>query len=239
MVLLQNRLQNVNFWSGIEYRTNLNECFKILQLGCLLWKARFISYTVAGQVFYDLTSLPGTLDANSNPLILMPLRVAFNQSPLDFTSLGDIDNGLPSWQVKTTDSPGAPKTPQMWGTNGLNVMFLWPADAAGNGSLQIDAAVRAPWFATDGSDDAKTVNIESGMVGPMLDYCEHIAQIKRGTQRVQATMPKLKSFMGLISKQNSMFAASSIFKSDYAIQQDRRARSAADFSGQPLPARYR
>lgn len=232
-------MQNSYFWSGIEYRSNLNEMFKVFQMGTLFWKSRFISPTITGLVFYDLTSLPGTLDANNNPLILMPLRVAFNGSPLDFCQLSDLDNGIVKWQSQNTASPGAPKTPQIWGTNGLNYLYLWPADAAGNGALQIDAAVRAPQFATDGTDDAKTVNIESGMVGPMLDYCQHIAQIKRGTQQLQATMPKLKNFMRLIAATNSMFAASAIFKDTYALQAERKARSAADFSGQASPARYR
>src|ERR1039458_4979007 len=85
--LLQNRLQNVNFWSGAEYRTFLNEAFSLLQVITLTWKSRFVCTTIPGLVFYDLTSLAGTLDANGNPLILMPLRVAFNSVPLDFSTI--------------------------------------------------------------------------------------------------------------------------------------------------------
>jgi hypothetical protein len=239
VTLLQNRIQNLGFYSGIQYREIINGGFASLQIGSLYWKARFNAQTIAGRVFYDLTTLPGTLDANGNPQILMPLRVAFNRAPLDFCNIADMDNGLMNWQIQTTATSGAPSAPQLWGTLGLAYLYLWPADAVGGGSLQIDAAVRAPQFATDGSDDAKKVNIESGMIGPLLDYCQHIAQIPRGAEQVAATMAKLKSFMRLIGQTNSMFAASSLYKESYVQQSDRKSRMRGDLTGMVTPSTYR
>ena len=239
VTLLQNRLQNTGFWTGIEYRQNLDEALKLLQVTSLYWRSRFAATTIAGLVFYDLTSLPGTLDANGNPQILMPLRVAFNSNPLSFSSIGDIDNGIVGWQQQTTASPGAPDEPQIWGTLGLGYMFLWPSDAVGNNSIQIDAAVRAPWYALDGSDDAKFVNIDSAMISSLLDYAQHVCQQKRQNQMLFSTNSKFKGFMRTISQQNSLFLASSIFKDNFALQQDRKNRTAGDFSGKPVSPRYR
>ena len=238
--LLRARLQNSLFYTDIEIAEFLNECFSLLQIGSLYWKSRFQAQSVAGLVFYDLSSLAGTLDDNGNPQILMPLRVAFNQSPLDFCAISDLDNGgISNWQTQTTATAGAPDVPQLWGTVGLNFLYLWPSDAVGGNDIQLDCAVRAPHFATDGSDDALKVNIESGMIPAMLDYCQHIAQIKRGAGQIAATMPKLKSFFRLIAQTNSMFAASSIFKESYALQTERKARTRGDITGVPTPARFR
>ena len=106
-------------------------------------------------------------------------------------------------------------------------------------SLAIDAAVRAPQYALDGSEDAEFVDIDSAMISQLLDYAQHVCQQKRGNQMLFATMPKLKSFMRAISTTNSLFLASSIFKTDYALQSDRKNRLAGDFSGRATPARYR
>jgi len=239
VTLLQGRMQNSAFWSGVEYRQIINESLSLLQICTLYFKSRFVSQTVAGLVFYDLTSMPGTLDLNGNPLILMPLRVAFNGAPLDFSAISDTDSAILGWQIQQTTTPGAPTTPQFWGTLGLGYLYLWPADAVGGNSLLIDAAVRAPAYATNGSDDGKYVNIDSGMVTGILDYCQHVCQQKRGTQQLQSTMAKLKAFMRLLGKQNSLFEASAIFKASYALQQDRKNRTASDFSGKPTVARYR
>ena len=238
--LFYNRVQNNLFWSSAEAHGFINEALRVLQVGSLYFRDRFDVTTVAGQVFYDLTSTPGTLDSNNNPLILMPIRGAFNGAPLDFSPVDSLDNsGISNWQCALTTTKGQPTTPQLWGTIGLGYLFTWPTDAVGNNALLIDAAVRAPQFATDGSQDTQTVNIDSSMVGPLLDYCQHIAQIKRGTAMVQSTMPKLKSFLRLVAQQNSMFAASSLFKATYADQTDRKKRFAGDMSGKATPARYR
>ena len=144
IVLLKNRLQNISFWTDIEYRTNLNEALSLLQISSLTWRARFAVTTIAGLVFYDLTSLPGTLDADGNPQILMPLRVAFNSNPLSFSSIGDTDSAIIGWQAQTTTTADAPDEPQFWGTLGLNYLYIWPADAVGNNCFARNTSV---WMA--------------------------------------------------------------------------------------------
>jgi len=240
--MLLSRLQNSPYWSAVELRENINEAIRIYQLGALRWKQRFIVQTIAGQCFYDTTTLPGTLDANDNPLILMPIRIAFNSEPLFFSTLDDMDSaGIGNWQIQTTAMVGAPDVPQLWGNVGLNLFFIYPADSAGGGSLQIDAATQAPIFATDGSGDGAFLNLDSGEVSTLLDYAQHISQIKRGGGKVQATMPKLKAFMRAVALQNSFFAASALFKKSYSDQHDRttRPRLAGEQSGVPTAPRYR
>jgi hypothetical protein len=240
--MLQSRLQGSPYWDLVELRTNINEAIRLYQLGTLRWKQRFQAQSVLGQVFYDLTTLPGTLNAANQPCILIPLRISFNSNPLFFSTLDDMDNsGIESWQIQSTAEAGAPDVPQLWGLVGLNYAFLYPADSVGGNALQIDAAIQAPLFATDGSGDDAFLNLDSGEVSTLLDYAQHVSQFKRGSGRVQATMPKLKSFMKAISLQNSFFAASAIFKKNYADQKDRstRPRLASDQSGVPATPRYR
>jgi hypothetical protein len=241
VTLLQNRIQNTAFYGAVEIREIINEAIRLWQIGSLYWKARMVAATTAGLVFYDLTTLNGTLDANNKPRILMPLRVAFNTKPLDFCAINDMDAGIPLWQIQTTATPGAPTTPQLWGTLGLNYLYIWPADAAGGNALQIDAAVRAPVFLTDGSQDANKIDIDSAAISQLLDYAQHVCNIKRGAAMLRATMPKLRSFMKAVATQNSLFAASSIYKSTYGEQSDRRTRPRllGDLTGSPTPARYR
>jgi hypothetical protein len=238
--LLQARLQNSPFYSLIELREYINEAISNYQVATLKWKGRFSALTTAGQVFYDLTSLAGTLDKNGNPQILMPLRVAFNGEPLDFCAIDDMDNGgLPSWQAQTTASPGAPNIPELWGTIGLNMAFIWPADAQGSQSLLIDAAVRAPVFAIDGSQDANTIDLDSGAISQLLDMAQHLSQYKRGTAMVKATLPKLKAFMKVISTENAFLAAQGEFRQAVAEQTDKKKRRVSEMSNVLTPARYR
>ena len=241
VTLLLGRIQNSAFYGAVELRENINEAIKIFQIASCYWKARMVATTAAGRVFYDLTTLNGTLDGDGNPRILMPLRVAFNTAPLDFCAINDMDAGIPHWQIQTTATAGAPSTPQLWGTVGLDYLYIWPTDAVGENALQIDSAVRAPVFATDGSEDANKIDLDSSAISQLLDYAQHVCQIKRGTQMVQVTVPKLRSFMRAVAAQNSLFTASSIFKKSYAEQSDRRTRPrlAGDLAGVPTAARFR
>lgn len=241
VTLLLGRLQNSAFYGAVELRENINEAIRVWQVGSLYWKARMVAATSAGRVFYDLTTLNGTLDSNNRPRILMPLRVAFNTKPLDFCAINDMDAGIPKWQIHTTATPGAPSTPQLWGTEGLNYLYIWPADAVGQNALQIDAAVRAPVFLTNGSQDANKIDLDSAAISQLLDYAQHVCNIPRGAAMLRATMPKLRSFMRAIGMQNSLFAASSIFKASYSEQSNRRTRPRllGDLTGRPTPARVR
>jgi len=230
--MLQSRLQNSPYWSLVGLRENINEAIRLYQLGTLRWKQRYQASSVAGQVFYDLSALTV---APASPAMLLPLRISFNGTPLFFSTLCDLDNsGYQSWQIQTTATVGSPDFPQLWGLEGLNYLFLYPADAAGDGSLQIDAATMAPLFPTDGSGDGQFLNLDSGEVSTLLDYAQHVSMIKRGAGRVQATMAKLKAFMKAVALSNSFFAASAIFKKSYSDQKDRTTRPRlADMAGSP------
>jgi hypothetical protein len=241
MSLLRGRLQNTRFWTDREIRGLLNEALKVFQVATLYWKTRLVLPTISGQVWYSLPDQPACQDAAGFLGFLMPIRVAYNSTPLEFCALTDLDNGLQDWQIQLAGVKGAPKRPQMWGLCGLNYLFLWPADPVGNQALQIDAAAHAPSFRHNGADDGEFCDIESGAVSQLLDYAQHVAQLKRGAGVLQSTMPQLQSFMRAVTLTNSLFRASSAWASNYAEQSDRRTRPrrVGDLTGRPTPARYR
>jgi hypothetical protein len=237
--LLQGRLRNAQFWTLVELRTNLNEAISILQCGTLNWKERFRYTTQAGQMFVDLTAIPD--DHGVTGRILMPLRVTFNGTPLDFATLTDMDEGVPYWQLQATGQKGVANRVQLWGNVGLSYMFIWPSDGQGGNGLGLDCAVRAPVFPTDGSGDKQFLNLDSSAVQALLGEAEFICAFKRGIGEVQRTMPKHVNFMRMIAETNAFFKASSVYKDQYAEQTDRKSRPrlVPDFTGSPTASRYR
>jgi hypothetical protein len=237
--LLRGRLRNSYFWTDSELTVNLNECFSIFQVGTLNWKERFRLTTEGGRMFYDITAVPD--DAGVPGRILMPLRVTFNDVPLDFATIADMDEGIPYWQTQATGQSGVASRVQLWGNVGLNFLFIWPSDGQGGNGLGLDCAVRAPQFATDGSQDNNFVNLDSSAIQSLLGEAEFICSFKRGIGEVRRTMPKHVNFMRLLAESNSLFRASNLYAEQYGQQTDRKAnpRLASDFSGKPTPAKYR
>ena len=214
-----NRIQNSNFWADAEVDDAINEAIRIWQLRVGFWKQRFVITTTANRCIYDTGSIP-QLQTGGVTQVLMPLRIAFNSLPMDPTSIFDMDNGFPNWQVETTATDGVPSRPSIWGPIGCNKFFIWPADADGNGSLQMDALVRAPVLTNDGD----YINIDASEITVFLDYVNHVLMFKRGGAPFQSTMPKLQSFMAAVGMRNAHLKAAGIFRAHYGEDSSRRQR---------------
>jgi hypothetical protein len=203
-LLVRNRVQNRLFYSDAEITDILNESLRIMQAATGYWKERVVATTVANRVIYDTTAIKDSKGLS----ILMPLRMSFQLQPMDPTSVFDMDNGMPGWQAQTTATPGMPTTPQLWGPKGLNLFFIWPADAVGNGGLQIDALVQAPALV----NDADFLNLDTAAIPPILDYCQHVMSFKRGGAVFRSNAQKLTSFMRFLAQRNSHLRASAEFR---------------------------
>lgn len=235
--LLRDRLQNVPFFADQELNDRINGGIRLFQLGTNTWKQRFVFTTVARRVFYDLTTQPELLDKNKTPLVLMPLRATFNGQPMNYAGMFDLDNSsMSDWQTETmtvtpTDVPG------MWGMVGVNYFFIVPADLTGGGSIEIDAAIRAPVL----NGDTDFLNLDSSLVPRLLDYAQFVASWKRGAAIMGSLNPKLNQFWGAVTQANSMLRAQAVFKMFYGDQADRRRRprTTKEMTGQPAAVGFR
>jgi hypothetical protein len=230
--LLSARVDNQLFWSAGEQTCALNEALSIMQLATGRWRQRFIATTVANRVFYDISTLL-QLQSSGICQVLQPIRVTFNQSPpMGWTSFADVDLAYPGWQVQTTATPGAPAEPTMCGPAGLSLMWIWPADAAGNNALSLDVITNAPQLVNPGD----YINLDATEITEVLNYSEHRLSFKRGGVFFQRTMPLYQSFVRMLVERNSYLANISIFRqvigADFARNYSPRRKS--ERSGVPM-----
>lgn len=231
--LLRARLDNdAGFWADSELTQALNESLSVFQLATGRWRQRYIVTSVANRVFYSIPDLP-QLQSGGLCQVIAPIRVSFNSGqPLGWTNFADLDLAYPGWQTQTTTTAGAPTTPQMCGMIGTNIFFMWPADAAGNNSLQMDVLTNAPQLV----DDADFVNLDATETVGLLDYSEHRIAMKRGGIFFARTLPLLKSFYQLLADRNSYLLNLAIFRqavgADYARNYSPRRQS--ERSGRPV-----
>jgi hypothetical protein len=206
--LEQARCDNPKFWSQEEYTQSFNEALSLMQLATGRWRKRYVVTTVPNRCFYNVPLLP-QLQFAGLCQVLQTIRVAFNGSqPLGWTSFSDLDMSYPGWQAQTTDTPGAPDTPQFVAPAGVNWIILNPADAEGGNSLTFDVVTNAPQLANPGD----FINLDTTEIVGVLGYAQHRLAMKRGGVFFQRTFPLLKSYYQLLANRNSYLLNLSIFK---------------------------
>lgn len=206
--LEQARLDNPTFWSQQEYTDAFNEALSIFQLATGRWRQRFIVNTVAKRVFYNIPNLP-QLKVSGICQVLQPIRVSINTGkPLGWTSFADMDLAYPGWQAQTTTTPGAPTTPQTCGPAGVNLLWIWPADAVGGNSLAMDVITNAPQMMNSGD----FINLDQTEIVGILDYVEHRLSLKRGGIFFARTLPLYQNYIRMICERNSYLLNLSCFR---------------------------
>ena len=223
--LEQARFDNPGFWSAQEYTDAFNEALSLFQLATGRWRQRFIVTTVANRVFYSIPDLP-QLQVASICQVLQPLRVSFNGGPaMGWSSFTDLDCSYPGWQTQTTATAGCPGTPMMAGPAGLNYLWIWPADAAGNNSRALDALANAPQLVVP----SDFVNLDETEIVGLLDYGQWRLSQKRGGVFFQRTMPLFQGYLRMLADRNSYLLNLSIFRqvvgADYARNASPRRQS--------------
>lgn len=216
------RLQNPYFWSALEVQVAINDAILSLQLATGLWQGRFVVSTVAGRSIYNIGSL-AQLQVGGVTQLLMPLRMAFNSAPLDPTSTDDLDNGYPQapgWQLTTTATPGAPTTPTMWAPIGISYFALYPADAVGGNSLQIDGIIRSPTLV----QESDFINIDTSQIPALVGECLATLAFKRGGIALQKALAGHRDFVRMCAQINSHIKAMAPFRKYMAEDASRRTR---------------
>ena len=196
-----------NFWRDDELNRLINEALRMWNCLTGYWRVRDVSVvTVANQVWYPL---PSTITSQ--------MRVEWQAKPLGYSALADLDNGRPAWEGETTaDGGDVPSEVAVWAPAGLNLIAIWPADAAGNAQLVLDGIAATPVLTLD----ADFIDIGSEELSAILDYIEHAAVFKEGGAEFTSTGTLLESFLKAAAERNSLLMASAPFRRWLGIHQD-------------------
>jgi len=207
---LKDEYESVPFWLDSEATTALNESLRVWNLLTGYWKRREIIPTVAGQVWYPLTSS-----------MVYGVRVAFCDYPLEVSSIHDLDNGRPNWEAHTTATGGiVPTRPWLFAPAGLFLIAIWPADAAGGNTLVVDSVRQTPVLTLD----ADFVDLNQSEHRPLLQYALHYLAFKEGGRRFEATKAYYQRFLLAAGDMNQLLRASTWFRKEMGLDLGRIQR---------------
>lgn len=195
------------FYRSDELNRYIQEGLRMWNLLTGYWKTRALLTTPVSPSPWFM--LPGTITSN--------MRVAFNQSPLSPTSIHAMDMGRGAWESETTATGGdVPTTPAVWAVGSVNMIAIWPTDAVGGNSLELDGIASTPILSTD----ASFVDIGQDELNQLLDFIEHIALFKEGGQEFQQSQALFQSFLRGASTRNALMMASAKFRTWMGLDQD-------------------
>lgn len=195
---LQNRYESVPFYSAAEANDAINE--SLLTWGMLTgrWKRTLVIPTTANT--YEL-GLPATM--------VYGMRVSFNGKPLTPTSQTGLDLGHPGWRTQTTGSGGGvPTKPSLWCPVSLQLLYIWPMDAAGHNSWTIDGVSATPTLSADGD----YINLPEADVSTLLGFALHVLTLKKGGAWFAASMPLFNAFIDAAAAENSLITTSQWYR---------------------------
>jgi hypothetical protein len=177
---------NTAFWRTTEVTAILQEAVRVFNVLTGYWRGSVsVGPTVASQHWYNVPSGLSYIT-----------RVECNQTPLNVSSLWDLDYGQPTWESDVATSGNQPNA---WAPCGVNLFALWPASFAGGESLVAFGVTTAPVLTSVGFIDLGQSDIET-----ILDYAEHIAQFKEGGQEFEASQLWLSEFLKESSARNAI-----------------------------------
>lgn len=206
--LVRNQLgTNTLYWRDDEINKLIQEALRFFNLLTGFWKTRATITTTANTVWYKL---PSSITSN--------LRVSWRDFPLMPATSYDMDFGRPNWESETsTTGSDVPTQPQLYVIGALNLIGIWPADAAGNNSLVADGIASTPILTTD----ASTLDIGQDEFQALLDYIQHAAAFKEGGKEFAATKSAFESFLKVAGQRSAMLRASAVYRKYLGLDRGR------------------
>jgi hypothetical protein len=195
---LRERAEFKPFWDLDEARDAFNEALLTWNLLTGQWKRRLTLATVANQYEYAISAL-----------MLYRMRVTYNTLPLSPSSREELNNGRPNWRQETTTTGNdVPTRPMLWAPISLQLIYIWPADAAGGGTLTLDGVSATPQVVEDGD----TVDLEAAHLTTLLGFALHVLTFKKGGPFFAATLPFFKTFLEEAADENDLILTSQIYR---------------------------
>lgn len=210
--LLKNQLGAASgiFWRDTELNFYLQEAVRFYNLLTGFWKKRVTLTTTAGTVWY---ALPNAITSS--------MRISWQGFPMNPSSPYEMDFGRTNWESETTTSGGdVPTRPQLYIPAGLNLIGIWPADAAGNSAMTIDGLASTPLL----NDDSSFLDLGQEELTGLLDLCQHIAVFKEGGKEFGDSQETLKTFLKAAAEKNSALMASAPFRRFLGLDQGPRRK---------------
>lgn len=205
---LERRYDAVPYWTTAEANAAINEALRCYNLLTGFWKRRVLIATTANTVFY---ALPSTL--------IFDVRTEFNQVTLEQSSISDLNNGRVNWRAETTATGGTvPTSVKMWAPVGLTRLAIWPAHAAGGGTLIVDGVRQTPVLTAD----ADFVDLGQVELDALLGYALHVLAFKLGGTLFQATLPLYRAFIEACGDQNVRLKSSTWYRRAMGIDLQRK-----------------
>lgn len=197
-IQLQDRLELKRFWSDQELLDATNEGLYLWNLLTGTWRTTQSITTVAGQYDYVLSSS-----------LLYRTRLTYNTLPLSPSSRTELNLGRPKWRTETTTSGGdVPSRPTLFAPISLQLIYLWPADAVGGGTLLVEGVAATPILV----EEADTIDLADETLNVLLGYALHVLSFKKGGPAFAATQPLFKAFLAEAAEQNSRIKTTTFYR---------------------------
>lgn len=206
---LAERVESKPWWTAEDARVALNEGLRVWNAATGFWTTKVFQTTVPNDPY---VALPSTLVRGS--------RVLWNGIPLEKASLTDFDYGIPGWRSATTASSGHPSRPVYWAPAALTLLNIYPADAAGLNSIEVDSVRSTPVLTLPGD----FVNLNQADLGRLLGYARHVLAFKVGGPALVTSYPDWLAFLRACGEQNAQFAASTFYRRALGLDQQYRQR---------------
>jgi hypothetical protein len=208
--LLAFKYDQVPFWTVEEATDAINEALLMWNLMTGFWKDT-VTITTPLTANWDY-SLPAS--------IVFGMRAEFNGKPLNLSSRNDMDSGHPGWQSQTTaDGGNVPTEPKNWLPLSIDMIAIWPADAAGGNTLTINGVAATPQLTSAGD----FIDIGAEELGVILGYALHILSLKEGGLRFAATGHYFTEFLQSAAEENDQLTQSSMFREFLGLDSAREA----------------
>ena len=195
---LRDRVEQKPFWNADEDRDAFNEALLLYNLCTGIWKRRLTLPTVANQYDY---MLPASM--------LYRMRLTFNNLPMTPDSRPALNNLRPNWRAETTASGGdVPTRPMIWVPISLQLIYIWPADAVGGGTLTLDGVSETPVLVEDGD----VVDTTEDVFSILLNFALHVLTFKKGGPAFAATLPYFQDFLKDAADTNDVIKTSQVYR---------------------------
>lgn len=180
------RLDNNSLlYTQAEITSAVNESVRVVNgiIGYLQGTISVPGFSRPNQVWYDV------------PLgILFPLRVQFERSYLEQSSVDNLGLTAPNWLTETTANTGSPVV--HWAPCGLGMFAIHPADSIGGNDLQVTGIIE-PTQLVSGTDVIQLPNEYSESIEEMTVV---VLAFKEGSKIFQDALPLYQKFQNKMGK---------------------------------------